>query len=518
MVILQNIAYAHADKQVLFTNLNLTVNAHQKVALIGNNGTGKSTLLKIIARQVLPSAGQVAVDATPYYVPQIFGQFDELTVAQALHTGEKINALHAILRGEASVENYNALNDDWTIEERVNAALSEWQLHAVDVTRKLGSMSGGQKMKVFLAGIALHQPELVLLDEPSNHLDAEARELLYAFIRTTRCTLIIVSHDRAVLNLCDSICELDHRGITVYGGNYDFYAEQKQTEREALNADIHSTEKALRKAREKKKETLERQQKLNARGKAKQEKAGVARIMLNTLRNNAENSTAKLKGAHDEKIGDLAEELKRLQSAAPDLSKMRFGFSNSALHKGKVLFRARDVNFRFGAQPLWEENISFEITSGERIAVKGPNGSGKSTLIKLIAGMLEPHTGEVYRNATHIVYIDQDYSLLDATLTVYEQAQHYNNAGLEPHEINTRLNRFLFTKEDWSKRCASLSGGERMRLMLCCLTISHQAPDMILLDEPTNNLDMQSVEILNAALEEYEGTVVEVGHGEGINT
>jgi ATPase subunit of ABC transporter with duplicated ATPase domains len=516
MVILQNISYTHADKHVLFTNINLTVNAHEKIALIGNNGRGKSTLLRIIAGHVQASVGQRMVDAQPCYVPQLFGQFDHLTIAQALRIDDKLNALHAIMRGDARVENFTALNDDWTIEERVRAALSEWQLQETDLTRTLGTMSGGQKMKVFLAGIALHAPALVLLDEPSNHLDAEARELLYTFIRATKCTLIVVSHDRTVLNLCGGICELDHRGITVYGGNYDFYAAQKQTEREALSADIHSAGKALRKAREKKRETIERQQKLNARGKAKQEKSGVPRIMLNTLRNNAESSTAKLKGAHEEKISDLAGELKQLQSALPYLSKIRFGFGRSALHKGKVLFRARGVNFQFGAQPLWEHNIDLEIVSGERIAVHGPNGSGKSTLIKLIAGMLEPHTGEVFRNTSSCVYIDQEYSLLSPSLSVYEQAQQYNATALEPHEINTRLTRFLFTQEDWDKPCSALSGGERMRLLLCCLTLSHHAPDILLLDEPTNNLDMQSVEILNAALEEYKGTVVVVEHGEGI--
>jgi ATPase subunit of ABC transporter with duplicated ATPase domains len=514
MVILQNISYAHADKQVLFDAIHLTVNAHEKIALVGNNGSGKSTLLKLIAREVHPSGGQLAVDAAPYYVPQIVGQYDQLTIAQALRVDAKVHALHAILNGDAAKENFDALNDDWTIEERCYAALHEWQLHTVELSRTLGTLSGGEKMKVFLAGITLNEPELVLLDEPSNHLDAEARGLLYAFIRSSTGTLIVVSHDRAVLNLCNSICELDHRGLTVYGGNYDFYAEQKQIEREAMSADIHSKEKAIRKAKEKKRETLGRQQKLNARGKDKKKKEGVARIMINTLRNNAENSTARLKGAHNEKIDALQEELKQLQSALPAAGKIKFGLSNSALHKGKVLFRAERVNFNFHGQPLWEEDVTCEIASGDRIALKGANGSGKTTLIKLIAGTLEPHTGSVYRAGTNAVYIDQEYSLLDPQLGVYEQAQRFNTGALEPHVINTRLTRFLFSKEDWSKPCAALSGGERMRLLLCGLTISTHAPDMILLDEPTNNLDLQSAEILTAAIRQYEGTLVVVSHEE----
>lgn len=513
MVILQHLAYAHADKHVLFTGIHFTVNRHDKVAIVGSNGSGKSTLLRIIAREALPSAGQLTVDTKPYYVPQIFGQYNHLTVAQALHVDAKINALHAILNGATDLENFNALNDDWTIEERCREALAHWRLDSIALSQPLETLSGGQKVKVFLAGIALHKPELVLLDEPTNHLDAESRALLYDFVRTTDSTLIIVSHDRTLLNLCTSICALDHRGITVYGGNYDFFAAQKQQAKEALSEDILDKEKALRKAREKKRETLERQQRSNARGKSKQEKAGIARILMKTLRNTAESTSARLKDAHDEKIGSIAEELKQLQANLPGADKIRFGFDNSSLHKGKVLFRAERINFSYGTQPLWEEDISFEIVSGERILLQGENGSGKTTLLQLITGALAPTTGTVYRAFRNAVYIDQEYSLIDPALTVYAQAQQFNTSALQPHEINTRLSRFLFAPDDWQKPCAALSGGERMRLLLCCLTIRHRAPELIILDEPTNNLDLESVEILERAMEEYEGTVMMVGHG-----
>lgn len=514
MLILQHISYTHPNRDLLFSDVNLTINNQEKIALIGNNGIGKSTLLKIIARELQPSGGQLNIEAEPYSVRQNFAQFNHLTIAQALQIEDKLNALKEIMNGNTSEENFNLLNDDWTVEDRCNETLNCWKLNDLDLSQKVEALSGGQKTKVFLAGISIHQPEFILLDEPSNHLDTEGRHLLYDFVQSTKSTLIVISHDRKLLNLLDTVCELSKNGIKVYGGNYNFYATQKQIENNALNQDIQSKEKALRKAREKERETIERQQKLDSRGKGKQEKAGVAKIMMNTLRNNAENSTSKLKSVHAEKIGGISQGLRELRSSLPDIDKMKFGFDNSALHKGKSLFTARNINFAYNTQQLWNENKTLQIVSGERIALKGKNGSGKTTLIKIILGEIELQTGTIYRADNNAVYIDQDYSLLDNKLSVYEQAQRFNTSGLQEHEIKTRLDRFLFTKDSWEKPCNALSGGEKMRLLLCCLTINSKSPDIIILDEPTNNLDIQNVEILTSAINEYLGTLIVVSHDE----
>jgi len=514
MFTLQNISYKHNNSDLLFDNISFTVNNHEKIALIGANGIGKSTLLKIIAGELQPSNGELRINSDPYYIPQIFGQYNHFTIAEALRVNHKLNALREILNGNVSEENLTVLNDDWTIEERCDNALKYWQLSDLDLAEKIENLSGGQKTKVFLAGILIHEPELVLLDEPSNHLDKATRELLYNFIVTTNSSLIIVSHDRKLLNLLPTVYELSKRGITIYGGNYDFYTSQKEIENHALNQDLQSKEKALRKAKEKERETLERQQKLDSRGKKKQEKSGVARIMMNTLRNNAENSSSKLKSVHVEKIDGISKELREIRSALPDIDQMKFGFDDSGLHKGKILFKATDINFSYNDQLLWKNDLSLEITSGERIALNGLNGSGKTTLIKIILGKLSPKSGSVRIAENKAVYIDQDYSLITNELKVYDQAQQFNVAGLEEHEIKMRLNRFLFHKEYWDKPCGTLSGGEKMRLMLCCLTISNESPDIIILDEPTNNLDIQNVEILTAAINEYQGTLIVVSHDE----
>lgn len=514
MLYLQSISYTHPNKDILFENISFSINNLEKVALIGNNGVGKSTLLKIIAGDLRASEGDLKVETKPYYIPQIVGQFNHMTVAQALGIEKKIIAFKEILNGNASEENYVLLDDDWSIEDRCNQALEYWQLNNLDLEQKMESLSGGQKAKVFLAGISIHQPDLVLMDEPSNHLDIAGRQLLYDFIQSSKCTMMVVSHDRKILSLLASIYELSKRGIVVYGGNYDFYVQQKQIENNALSQDIYSKEKALRKAKEKERDTLERQQRLDARGKKKQTKAGMGKAMIDKMKNDAENSSAKQKNVHAEKIGGISQELHELRSSVPEIDKMRFGFDNSKLHKGKILITAKNINYGYGSKFLWAENLNLQITSGERIVLHGLNGSGKTTLIKLILGSLEPQTGTIYRADNKAVYIDQNYSLIDNSLNIYEQAQKFNTTALQEYEIKIRLSRFLFSREDWDKSCRALSGGERMRLMICCLTISNQSPDIIVLDEPTNNLDIQNIEILTVAINEYQGTLLVVSHDE----
>lgn len=512
MLILRNVSYIHPDKELLFDNINLTVNNRDKVALIGNNGSGKSTLLKIISNELKATGGEVMSATSPYYVPQIFGQFNHLSIGQALYVEKKLYALKEILEGRATEELMDLLADDWTIDERCREALDRWQLKDLNLEQQMNTLSGGQRTKVFLAGISIHQPDFVLLDEPSNHLDAVSRRLLYEFIESTSSTLLIVSHDRTLLNLLNTVCELSEQGIVVYGGNYDFYIDQKNQATIALNQDIKSKEKALRKAKERERETIERQQKLDARGKKKQEKAGIARIMMNTLRNNAEKSTSKIKSMHTEKIGGIAQELHTLRSTIPDIDKIKLGFEDSLLHSGKILFTAVDINFVYEEDKLWRENLNFQITSGERVSLNGSNGSGKTTLIHIILGRLSPSIGTIWRAPNKAMYIDQDYSLIQNELKVYEQAQKYNGAALEEHEVKVRLSRFLFTKDDWAKPCSALSGGERMRLILCCLNLGGSSPDVIILDEPTNNLDIQNIEILTNAIKNYKGTLIVVSH------
>ena len=507
---LQDITYVLPNQEVLFQNIHISLNRHEKVALIGHNGVGKSTLLKIMGGILEASGGFVDRNNKVYYVPQILGQFEGKSVAEALAVDAKLHSLQLILEGDVSEQHFSVLNDDWNLEERCRETLNYWGLESVNLLQSMNSLSGGQKTKVLLAGIQIHEPELLLMDEPTNHLDGEGRNLLLDFISKSNTTAVIVSHDRALLNEMEKILELTRNGIHVYGGNYAFYKEQKALQSNALEQDVKGMEKTLRKAKEKERETLERQQKLDSRGKKKQENAGVARIMMNTLRNNAEKSTSKLKDIHEDKIAGISDELRDLRTKIPDINKMKFGCEDSGLHKGKVLFSAESLNWKYTDTWLWEKPLDIRIESGERIAIKGENGSGKSTLINIILGNLKP--ADVYRADSKSVYVDQDYSLLDDSKTILDQVESFNTSAVPEHEIKMNLHRLLFPKEDWNKLCSVLSGGERMRLVLCCLTINRQSPDMIILDEPTNNLDIQNIEILTRAIKEYRGTLLVVSH------
>lgn len=514
MLFLDNISFGFPAGNLLFNSINLTIPSHTKSALVGSNGAGKSTLLKIIANEIEPLEGSVNIQRDIFYVPQMFGNFNHLTIAECLKIDKKINALQRITDGEVDEIYFETLNDDWDIEERCQIALQYWKLDHLNVNQTLESLSGGQKTKVFLAGIQINQPEIILLDEPTNHLDLEGRNLLYGFIEKTNSTVVIVSHDRTLLNLVDTIFELSNHGISTYGGNYDFYAEQKEIEIEALQNDIHSKERALKKAKEKERETLERKQKLDARGKGKQEKSGVSRIMMNTLRNNAEKNSSKLKSIHAEKINDMSDDLRDLRSSVRDSDHMKVNFNDSELHSGKILISAKEINFKYDEGNLWKENLNFEIRSGDRISIKGSNGSGKTTLIKLLLGDLKPSVGKIIKSDFNTIYIDQEYSLIDRDSTIYDFAQQFNDNALLESEVKTLLSRFLFRKESWDKNCDVLSGGERLRLLLCGLSISNKAPDMIILDEPTNNLDLQNVEILTNSIKDYHGTLLVISHDE----
>ena len=511
-IIVKQVMYSHADKELLFQNISFRVPDGNKVALIGNNGSGKSTLLRMITGDLQSVSGEIIVSEKPYYIPQHMGQFDSWTVAEALQVERKIEALHAILGGSVDVESFTILGDDWDIEERSRSALEYWGLLNVKLDQKMSSLSGGEKTKVFLAGIQVHSPGVILLDEPTNHLDRGSREKLYDLICRGSATVLVVSHDRILLNLLSTMLELERKGIVLYGGNYDFYKEQKEIHLRALREQVEEKQKELRLAKKIAKDAAERQQKREVRGEKQSLKKGIPRIMMNTLKNKAEKCTSHLRDVHEGKIDAISMTLSESRAALPGVEQMKVDFNPSRLHEGKTLITARGVNFSYGMELLWEQALCFENKSGERVGLDGKNGSGKTTLLKLLLGQLEPTEGVLNRVDFKYVYVDQECSLLRDNLTVYEQAECFNEQNIPEHELKMRLNRFLFPREVWDKPCCKLSGGERMRLVLCCLMIGNNTPDVFVLDEPTNNLDILNIEIITSTIKDYRGTVIAVSH------
>lgn len=523
---IQQISYIHPDKEVLFSDLNFAISKGQKLGLVGNNGCGKSTLLQIIAGQLSPSSGVIVRPDDLYYIPQHFGQYDSLTIAQALQIERKQQALHAILAGDVSNENFTILNDDWNIEERSIAALDLWGLGQFTLSYPMNLLSGGEKTRVFLAGMDIHHPSVILMDEPTNHLDSSGRQRLYDWVEKYRSTLLVVSHDRTLLNLLPEICELEKHQINYYGGNYEFYKEQKTLMQEALQQRIEEKEKALGIARKVARETAERRDKQNVRGEKSNIRKGVPRIVLNALQGKSEKSTSKLTGVHQEKVEKLTNERNQLRGSLSPTAALKTDFNSSSLHTGKILVTAKEINFSYHSnsinndiqensiskQQLWQAPVSFQLKSGDRLRIEGANGSGKTTLLKLITGQLQPQEGTLTRTDFSYVYLNQEYSIIDDRNSILEQAYAFNSRNLPEHEIKIILNRYLFPASEWDKSCRKLSGGEKMRLAFCCLMISNNTPDMFILDEPTNNLDIQSIEIITATIKNYAGTVIAISH------
>ncbi len=512
-ITVQNLTYMHPDKEILFQDISFSIENGQKAGLVGNNGSGKSTLLQIISKEVLPSGGEIICHDTPYYVPQHFGQYNNLNVAQALHVNDKLTALHAILEGDASEINFTTLNDDWNIEERSKAALASWGVDYINLSQKFENLSGGEKTRVFLAGIDIHDPQIILMDEPTNHLDYNSRNNLYEMINSSRSTMLVVSHDRTLLNQMPSIYELTQNEVIYYAGNYDFYNEEKGQFLNSLQDKLEDKEKELRLARKIARETAERKEKHESRGKKNNIKKGVGKMAMDTLQDKAEKSRAKLNDVHTDKLNSISQDLSKLRLSLPDQKSMKVDFNTSNLHTGKILVTAKEMNYTYNEEYLWKTLLNFQIKSGERILIKGKNGSGKTTLIKLITGILEPTKGMLDKAEYKHVFLDQEYTMIDNNLTVLEQVQAFNQ-GLLDHEIKTILNRFLFTYDTWDKSCCKLSGGEKMKLVLCCLMVGSNTPDIFILDEPTNNIDVQNIEILTATIRDYKGTVLLVSHDE----
>lgn len=513
-IIIRDLSYVHSDKEVLFQHLNLTVNPGDKMALTGNNGCGKSTLMRIIAGDLSPVAGTVTRPEHLYYVPQHFGQYDNRTIAQALRIDHKQEALHAILNGDVSEKHFTTLDDDWNIEERAQAALAAWGMSGTPLSRLMDGLSGGEKTRIFLAGMELHSPTAILLDEPTNHLDTAGRKRLYEFVQRTSAAVLVISHDRTLLNLLPAICELSSNGLTQYGGNYDFFKEQKSIQLNALQEQLEEKQKALRLARKTAREVAEQKAKQNVRGEKAAIKKGIPRIMMGAMKDKAEVSTNKLKNVHAEKSEKLQQEMQSIRSAIPLAEKLKTNFSASALHEGKILVTATEMNFQYpdAERPMWQEPLSFQLRSGDRFCIEGNNGSGKTTLLKLICGALPAGNGSLERIDFSFVYLDQEYSLIRNELSILEQAEHFNHRLLPEHELKTILNRYLFPVDTWNKSCSLLSGGEKMRLSFCCLMIADNTPDAFILDEPTNNLDIESIEIITATIRDYAGTVIAVSH------
>lgn len=514
---LNNISYSHADKEKLFSDLSFSV-SDIKTALIGNNGTGKSTLLKIITGELKPDSGNVVSEGSVVLLPQDFSIYNNKTVAEVLSVKEKLCSLQKILAGTSTQNDYDILNDEWDLNERITEIFSEAKLTGINLERRFDTLSGGEKSRLLFASLLLNKPDFALLDEPTNHLDTESRNILYSLVKKYKRGLLIVSHDRELLNLMEEIIELNNKGIKTYGGNYEFYKEQKQVETEAALNTYDALNQQYTKSIKEKKAALEKQNKSSARGKKKMESGGIPKIAKNYLQDSSMKTLSRLKKSHMQKTDEIKNKLSEAKERLENISGIIIDMNPIDDPPRKNILKVEDLNYKFPETEnfLWKENISFSVSGSERWSIGGINGSGKSVLLKLITGELSPSSGEVNLHANNAAFLDQNMDILEDELTVFENFKKYADKNAEvkipEHELRIKLARFLFRGEDAFKKAKFLSGGEKMRAGIASILAVGNTPELLILDEPSNNLDSKSLEELTNALNQYKGTLIVVSH------
>lgn len=514
---LNNVSYSHANNEKLFGNMSMTI-SNIKTALIGDNGTGKSTILKLISGELKPDEGSILCEGIVAVFPQDFLLYENKSIEEVLGVKEKLKSLNKILEGNSTSRDYEILNDEWDLNERISEVFLEAKLPNINLERNFSTLSGGEKSRLLFAALFLNKPDFALIDEPTNHLDYNSREILYRMIKNYKRGLLIVSHDRELLNLMDEIIELTSKGIKTYGGNYDFYIEQKQIESEAAQNTFDALNQQYVKSVKEKNAALERQSKRAAAGKKKMKSGGIPKIAKNYLQDNSMKTLSRLKNSHSEKIESISSKLKTAKEKLDSANVINIDINSAEIPTNKLILEVKGLNYKFSEHDefLWKESLSFTISGSERWSIGGINGSGKSVLLKLILGCLIPSEGVIKLHAKGIAFLDQGVELLDGVLSVYENFKKYSDKHSEgkipEHELRIRLARFLFPGEEAFKKVNVLSGGEKMRAGIACILVSGNVPELLILDEPSNNLDLKSIKELTDALNLFNGALLVVSH------
>ncbi|MFG3062620.1 ABC-F family ATP-binding cassette domain-containing protein [Streptomyces sp. NPDC048231] len=500
-----SLSFSWPDGTSVFHDLQIAFNGG-RTGLVGVNGSGKSTLLKLIAGELVPSAGAVRVTGDVGLLPQNVTLDTSLRVDEALGIAATRRALHAVEAGDVSEEHFTAIGDDWDVEERAEATLGELGLGHIGLDRTIGEVSGGESVLLRLAALLLRRPDVLLLDEPTNNLDLYARRRLYAAVEAWSGVMVVVSHDRELLDRVDQIADLRSGEVTWFGGNFSAYEQALAVEQEAAERTVRAAEADFRKQ---KRELVDAQVKLARRKKYGQkmwDQKREPKIVMGARKRAAQESAGKHRIMHEERLADARERLDEAVEAVRDDDEIRIDLPYTAVPLGRSVLTLRDLELTYGARVKG----TFELRGPERIGLVGRNGAGKTTLLRTIAGELEPLSGEATAHVP-MRLLPQRLDVLDDTLTVAQNVARFA-PGATNNRIRARLARFLFRGARADQPAGTLSGGERFRAALAALMLAEPAPQLLILDEPTNNLDMASVRQLTTALESYEGALIVAGH------
>ncbi|WP_405675191.1 ATP-binding cassette domain-containing protein [Streptomyces sp. NBC_01511] len=493
------------DGTVVFDDFQLAVGPG-RTGLVGVNGCGKSTLLKLIAGVLTPTAGRTDTVGEVGHLPQNATLDTALRVDQALGIAGTRAALLAVEAGDASEEHFAAIGDDWDVEERARATLDQLGLGHIGLDRTIGEVSGGECVMLRLAALLLARPSVLLLDEPTNNLDLYARRRLHEAVAAWSGVLVVVSHDRELLDLVDRIADLRDGEVTWYGGNFSAYEQALAVEQEASKRMVRVAEGDVQRQ---KRELADAQVKLARRKRYGQKMWDTKRepkTIMRERKRQAQVSAGKHRIMHTTRLTEARERLDEAVDAVRDDDEIRIDLPATEVHPGVGVLRLRELELRYGARVTGE----FAIHGPERIALVGRNGAGKTTLLRTITGELAPVSGEA-EALVPTRFLPQRLDILDDTLSVAENVARFA-PGATDNEIRARLARFLFRGARANQPTGTLSGGERFRASLAALLLAEPAPRLLMLDEPTNSLDLASVRGLTEALSSYRGALVVASH------
>ncbi|MFD3799323.1 ABC-F family ATP-binding cassette domain-containing protein [Streptomyces californicus] len=501
-----DVSFQWPDGTGLFDGLSLTF-PRGRTGLAGSNGAGKSTLLRLFAGLLRPSAGSVTVGGTLAHLPQNITLDTSLRVDAALGIAERRAALRAIEAGDVREGHFETVGDDWDVEERALATLGSLGLGGIDLDRTVGRLSGGETVLLRLAALLLERPDVLLLDEPTNNLDLFARRRLYDAVDSWRSgILVVVSHDRDLLERVDRIAELRAGSVSWYGGGWSAYQEALATQQEAAgrmlraaDADVRRQQRELEEARTKVARRRSHDKKLDGRRKA-------PRIVAGERKRSAQESGDRLRGLHEDRLDEARERREEAAEAVRRDAEIKVSLPHTAVPAGRTVLTVRDLSLPYGRLT----GGSLHVQGPERIALVGRNGAGKTTLLRTIAGELAPTTGEA-EAAVPLKFLPQRLDVLDDTLSVADNVARTAPCTTD-NQIRSQLARFLFRGARAEQPAGTLSGGERFRAALAATVLAAPAPQLLLLDEPTNNLDVASVRQLTSALESFEGALLVAGH------
>jgi len=499
-ITLRNLSFEWPDGSLALDRVNGTFTAG-RTGLVGRNGAGKSTLLRLIAGQLAPTSGAVETAGEVGYLPQTLTLTGETTIAELLGIDGVLSALRAIESGDVDEHHFDVVGDDWDIEARADEALHEIGFGAAELDRRVAEVSGGEAMLIAVTGLRIRRTPITLLDEPTNNLDRATRAALAGFIDTWPGTLVVVSHDLELLEHMDSTAELHSGTVEVFGSPYSAWTDYREQEQAAAVQAARSAQQALK---VEKRQRVEAETKLARRertAKKTQKDGGIPKILAGNRASKAQGSAGAMRSTLDDKV--------QAAQAAVDAADARVR-EDEHIH---LTLPDPDVPRGRRLAELHDGDRTIVIQGPERVALVGPNGAGKSTLIEQLVTGGEPAPGRVHGTLSteRVGYLTQRLDDLDETASALDNVKAVA-PDLAPGTIRNQLARLLIRGSSADRPVATLSGGERFRVCLAKLLLADPPAQLLILDEPTNNLDIASVEQLAEALDAYRGALLVVSH------